>query len=360
MVSNAIVPLDPTAAVEGVKALAVVVRELREKVFVKDQDFGIIPGTGTKPVLLLPGMEKLMRALRLRPLYYLVSEVQDFDRPLFYFRYECQLVEIETGDVVSSAIGSANSLESKWRWRKAGRACPQCGAEAIIKGKAEYGGGWVCFNRKGGCGAKFRDGDASIESQVEGRVPNEDIFDQINTIDKIAQKRALASAIKGAANVSEFFTVDLEDLPPVTVSRPLPADAIEGEIVEEPVTVVKNSAKPAGAKAASGRRSQPPAEPEPPAADADGDAVDRSDWAEYWPHSMTLQKRRDGNFMYILHTTGVNLTTFTADPFREAGFDEETILGWKDHVGRIRFSEPLIVEARQAEGGAWEIRRITR
>jgi hypothetical protein len=35
--------------------------------------------------------------------------------------------------------------------------CPNCGADAIIKGKPEYGGGWVCFSKKGGCGAKFTD-----------------------------------------------------------------------------------------------------------------------------------------------------------------------------------------------------------
>jgi hypothetical protein len=35
-------------------------------------------------------------------------------------------------------------------------ACPVCGVVgAIIKGKPEYGGGWLCFQKKGGCGAKF-------------------------------------------------------------------------------------------------------------------------------------------------------------------------------------------------------------
>jgi len=33
--------------------------------------------------------------------------------------------------------------------------CPECGADAIIKGKEEYGGGWLCFNKKGGCGMKW-------------------------------------------------------------------------------------------------------------------------------------------------------------------------------------------------------------
>lgn len=38
-----------------------------------------------------------------------------------------------------------------------GRPCPSCGQDAIIKGKAEFGGGLVCFKKKGGCGAKWKD-----------------------------------------------------------------------------------------------------------------------------------------------------------------------------------------------------------
>jgi len=44
------------------------------------------------------------------------------------------------------------------------------------------------------------------------RIPNEGIFDQINTIDKMAQKRAMVAAVLIGVNASEFFTQDLEDL----------------------------------------------------------------------------------------------------------------------------------------------------
>lgn len=37
------------------------------------------------------------------------------------------------------------------------KECPECEVKAIIKGKAEYGGGHVCWKQKGGCGAKFND-----------------------------------------------------------------------------------------------------------------------------------------------------------------------------------------------------------
>lgn len=237
---NAIVPY---VEVEDVKRLANIVRALRNDVFRDGHDFGIIPGTGDKPTLLQPGMEKLMRALKLRPEYVEKSRVEDFDSGVIFYRYECRLVEYETGLCVSTAIGSANSRESKWRYRNADRVCPNCGKGTIIKGKAEYGGGWLCFAKKGGCGSKFKDGDPAIEAQAVGKVENPDIFDQMNTIDKVAQKRALGSAIKGAANVSEFFTVDLEDsqtfdVAPIVVERPQssqkPAHDVDGVVIEEP------------------------------------------------------------------------------------------------------------------------------
>lgn len=237
---NAIVPY---VEVEDVKRLANIVRALRNDVFRDGHDFGIIPGTGDKPTLLQPGMEKLMRALKLRPEYVEKSRVEDFDSGVIFYRYECRLVEYETGLCVSTAIGSANSRESKWRYRNADRVCPNCGKGTIIKGKAEYGGGWLCFAKKGGCGSKFKDGDPAIEAQAVGKVENPDIFDQMNTIDKMAQKRALGSAIKGAANVSEFFTVDLEDfqtfdVAPIVVERPQssqkPAHDVDGVVIEEP------------------------------------------------------------------------------------------------------------------------------
>lgn len=49
--------------------------------------------------------------------------------------------------------------------------CPKCGTASIIKGKAEFGGGWVCFKKRGGCGAKFEDGDTSILAQSESAPP---------------------------------------------------------------------------------------------------------------------------------------------------------------------------------------------
>jgi hypothetical protein len=45
--------------------------------------------------------------------------------------------------------------------------CPVCGKDAIIQGKPEYGGGWLCYKQKGGCGAKFATNPALVQESHE-------------------------------------------------------------------------------------------------------------------------------------------------------------------------------------------------
>lgn len=53
--------------------------------------------------------------------------------------------------------------------------CPNCGKDTIIKGREEYGGGWLCYKAKGGCGAKFAVEPATIDqnSSAEPDLPSE-------------------------------------------------------------------------------------------------------------------------------------------------------------------------------------------
>lgn len=55
-----------------------------------------------------------------------------------------------TGPTNGASNGNGSSREPM-------RVCPECGESAIIKGKEEFGGGWVCWKGKRGCGAKFPD-----------------------------------------------------------------------------------------------------------------------------------------------------------------------------------------------------------
>jgi hypothetical protein len=205
-----IIKLEQTEALEITKAhyeimTAFVKEQMQEKI-----DYGIIPGTNGKPTLLKPGAEKLCRLLNLNPTFSLINSIIDFDKPVFYYHYQCSLYH--NSELVGQGDGSCNSYEKKYRYRKAELTCPSCGQPTVIKGKEEYGGGYLCYKKKGGCGAKFKDNDEQITNQTVGLIENPDIFDQVNTIQKMAEKRALIAAVLCTVGASEFFTQDLEDM----------------------------------------------------------------------------------------------------------------------------------------------------
>jgi hypothetical protein len=186
------------------------------KFYLKEgEDFGVIPGT-PKPTLLKPGADKLCELYGLADTYpdNRIHRVEDWskDPPLFDYEVTCVLIRKGSGIIVGEGMGSCNSYEGKYRWRDASRKCPKCNQPYIIKGKEEYGGGWICFAKKGGCGAKFKDDDATIVAQQVGRIPNPDIADIKNTILKMAKKRAKIDATIASTRSSGIFTQDLEDI----------------------------------------------------------------------------------------------------------------------------------------------------
>lgn len=180
---------------------------------VEGEDYGKIPGT-PKPTLYKSGADKLCDIYALADKYRVTNRTEDWDRNLFDYEVECTLVSKRTDQLVSTGLGSCNSYEGKYRWRESKRKCPQCGKETIIKGKEEYGGGWLCWRKEGkseGCGAKFLIADPSIVDQMVGKTENEDIPTLKNTILKMAKKRAKMDAVLSATRSSGLFTQDLED-----------------------------------------------------------------------------------------------------------------------------------------------------
>ena len=116
---------------------------------------------------------------------------------------------------IAECIGSCNSWEEKYRYRTAQRTCPDCGAAAIKRSHyPDKTGdkGWYCNSKSGGCNGKFNSTDKRITDQEQGKVLNERVFDQVNTIDKMAQKRALVGAVILAANASNFFAVEHSEI----------------------------------------------------------------------------------------------------------------------------------------------------
>lgn len=178
---------------------------------VEGTDYGKIPNAGDRLVLFQAGADKLCNWFGLRISYEIVEMVKDWTgadhngEPFFY--YEVRATGFRNDYLIGEGVGSCTSWESKYRWRRCERTCPNCGKENIRKSRE---GGWYCWAKTGGCGATFPAGDQSIESQETGRKPNPDIFDHVNTIEKMAFKRAKVSCTINCLSASEF-TQDMED-----------------------------------------------------------------------------------------------------------------------------------------------------
>lgn len=176
-------------------------------------DYGKPPGFAkdAKPFLYKPGAQKLCAFFGYVPNYEEMVAIEEwtdsrYGESLFYYKFRCILKKDR--EPVGEGIGSCNSWESKYRYRNAERVCPDCNQPAIIKGKAEYGGGWLCWDKKGGCKSKFTSEDPRIMEQETGKVPNPDIADVINTCQKQGEKRAYVEATLSATGASAFFSQD--------------------------------------------------------------------------------------------------------------------------------------------------------
>jgi hypothetical protein len=195
--------------VDQILAQVTLIQNVMHKVMHEGEHYGKVPGCGDKKTLLQPGAQKLTMTFRLAPAY----EIQESVLPRGHKEYRviCTLKSIQSGNFVGQGVGCCSSMEAKYRYRGGARKCPSCGKETIIKGKAEYGGGWICFAKKGGCGAKWPDGATEIESQSIERVEHDNPADFFNTVLKMAKKRAFVDATITATAASDIFTQDIGD-----------------------------------------------------------------------------------------------------------------------------------------------------
>lgn len=167
---------------------------------VKDEDYGVIPGTGSKPTLLKPGAEKM---LTYHGFAWEVEEIEavfQHDPPVVRYVYEGKAVDRRSGCVVVAGVqGEANSYEDRYHWR------------------------WVTPNkmtpsqRQDKENLQTRSRSSRGESYTQYRVPSEasTILGLSNTIRKIAQKRCVVALALASCRASGSFTQDLEDMPSV-------------------------------------------------------------------------------------------------------------------------------------------------
>jgi len=199
--------MNPKQALEISKQI----QDFMSAVLVEGEDYGIIPGTGNKPTLYKPGAEKTLNYFGLGCDVSIIEKTIDrkIDKPnvvLFVlFIYRAQVYKLSNPDVViASCEGSCNSAEEKYSWKKDFEITDQQVPKkywdkrdmSLIGGK--------------GHGTKKVDGLWFITREGE-KIPIENHADQINTIMKMAQKRASVGATISATRASHKFTQDLED-----------------------------------------------------------------------------------------------------------------------------------------------------
>lgn len=181
------------------------VQKFFKDVMVKDVDYGVIPGT-QKPSLYKPGAEKLCELYNFAIVIAEKDEEKDLQTGYYRAKLVIRLVHRGTGALVAEGTGEANVYESKYRWRWVyERDLPK----GIDKESL------VCKEFEGKNGGTYK----------KYRIENTDLFDQWNTVLKMAKKRALVDAVLSATRSSGIFSQAEDEL-----------DAwIEGEAEEEPV-----------------------------------------------------------------------------------------------------------------------------
>lgn len=192
----------------GVLKQVQVIQEVMKEIMHPDEHYGTIPGTN-KPSLYKPGAEKLSLTFRLRPEY----DIRRSDLPGGHREYEvvCTLYHIPTGQSVGQGVGSATTMEGKYRYRTGpveftGKPVPQ--AYWNDRDVKHLGG-------KGFIAKKNPDTD-KWEIAIRGeQVEHDNPADYYNTVLKMAKKRAHVDAILTATAASDIFTQDVEDMPEV-------------------------------------------------------------------------------------------------------------------------------------------------
>jgi hypothetical protein len=160
-----LVPVQLNQADYIVPEFAISINEARQRTrmlqkFVKDMmipdiDYGLIPKC-SKPSLLKPGAEKLCEIFGFSKQVEILNRIEDWNKGMFHYEVKVILVSKRTGMVEAEGLGCCNSMERKFK--------------------------------------------------------TQDSFSIVNTLLKMAKKRALVDAVLSATRSSGTFSQDLEEM----------------------------------------------------------------------------------------------------------------------------------------------------
>lgn len=177
VVQNDILPPNLDAEIQKAVQMRTALDKLFNSLLQQGIDFDRIPGTD-KPTLLKPGAELLCQIFRLatgEP--KIINAIEDFDKGIFSYTISIQILHRDTGMLVATGIGSANSQEVKYKYRNV------------------------------------------TEDGEKIKVLNPEPADQQNTLVKMAAKRAFIDGVLKATGASRMFTQDVEDMPWLTPEK---------------------------------------------------------------------------------------------------------------------------------------------
>lgn len=140
----------------------------------KNSDYGVIPGT-PKSSLYKPGAEKLKMLFGLGARFDLLHKEFDRHDNFAMFTYRAEIYHLKTGQVIAQCEGSCNSQEKKYKER------------AVYE-----------KNRR-------------TNKREFVRMEQTPVCDIVNTLMKMAQKRAFVGGVILAVGASDFFNQDIDE-----------------------------------------------------------------------------------------------------------------------------------------------------
>lgn len=130
-------------------------QEFIKEMMIPGQDYGVVPGI-SKPTLFKSGAEKFTDIFGFSKQVEVVNRIEDWETGLFSYEVKVSLIDKRNQLVEAEGIGCCNSREKKYR--------------------------------------------------------SQDPYNVVNTVFKMAKKRALIDAVLSATSSSGLFTQDIEDL----------------------------------------------------------------------------------------------------------------------------------------------------
>jgi hypothetical protein len=174
----------PMTAIE-VQSQVAVIKEIMQKIMIKDVHYGTIPGTKS-PTLYKPGSDTLLSAFHIA----VDPEIEDLSTYTeIRYRIKCRGLAMGSGTLIGIGLGECSSNEEKYKWKKCGQR--EFNATDPSRRRVKIGKVWDDHQRR------YAEGEI-IQVRQEP-------IDVANTVLKMAKKRAQVDLTLTALAAGDVF-----------------------------------------------------------------------------------------------------------------------------------------------------------